>query len=156
MQYFYKLFFCLFLFFSIELSAQTTHHQYAYDANGNRVVRQTVVLTPKVAGPNQFTDLPNGLTPEQAEQGITLAAEGLTLNAFPNPATEAVQVTVEATATVTVAEARLYTGNGAVATTLSQPGNTFAVPLEGLAAGNYILWLKLSNGEIKRVQVVKM
>ena len=156
MQYFYKSFFFLFLFFSIELSAQTTHHQYTYDANGNRVVRQTVLLSPKVAGPNQITDLPSGLTPEQAEQGITLAAEGLTLNAFPNPATEAIQVTVEATAEVTVTEARLYTNNGSIATTLKQPGNTFSVPLEGLASGNYILWLKLSNGEIKRVQVVKM
>ena len=139
---------------TIGLKAQTTEHNYTYDANGNRILRHSVTL--KVANPNTPTTLPNGLTEQQVLAGTTLQEEGFALKAYPNPAQEAVHVDLANATAVTVAEARLYTGSGAVATTLSQPGNTFAVPLEGLAAGNYILWLKLSNGEIKRVQVVKM
>lgn len=141
--------------------AQTTPHKqynYSYDANGNRIERdmQVVMLAPKTTAPTAVTTLPNGVTPEQVAAGATLAAEGLTLNAYPNPATQQVTVSVNSTTETTVTEARLYNSTGSVHTTLQNPGANFTVPLEGLAAGKYILWLKLSSGEIERVRVVKM
>jgi YD repeat-containing protein len=142
--------------------AQTTtphkQYNYSYDANGNRIERdmQVVMLAPKTTDPTAITTLPDGVTQEEVAAGATLAAEGLTLNAYPNPATQQVTVNLNGTAETTVTEARLYSSTGSVHTSLQEPGNNFSVSLEGLAAGNYILWLKLSNGEIQRVRVVKL
>jgi hypothetical protein len=155
-------FFAVFVLLAPTTQAQTTtphkQYNYSYDANGNRIERdmQVVMLAPKTTDPNAITTLPNGLTPEQVAAGATLAAEGLTLNAYPNPATQRVTVNLNSTAETTVTEARLYSSTGSVHANLQAPGATFSVPLEGLAAGTYILWLKLSTGEIKRVQVVKV
>jgi hypothetical protein len=117
---------------------------------------QVVMLAPKTTDPTAITTLPDGVTQEEGAAGATLAAEGLTLNAYPNPATQQVTVNLNSTAETTVTEARLYNSTGSVHTSLQEPGVNFSVPLEGLAAGNYILWLKLSSGEIQRVRVVKL
>jgi YD repeat-containing protein len=151
-------------FLSCFSQAQTTipHNQYdyTYDANGNRIERdmQEVLLVPyqKTTSPNAVTTLPNGLTPEQVAAGATLSAAGMQLSAYPNPANEQVTVALSSTTETTIIEARLYGTNGSIHTTLQNPGANFNVPLEGLAAGKYILWLKLSNGEIERVRVVKL
>jgi hypothetical protein len=155
--------FSLVLIGAYEMSAQTVSHNqynYSYDANGNRIKRnmEEVLLVPhqKTTNPNAVTTLPNGLTPEQVAAGATVEAEGLTLNAYPNPATQQVTVTLNSTAETTVTEARLYNSTGSVHANLQAPGVNFSVPLEGLAAGTYILWLKLSSGEIERVRVVKL
>ena len=142
------------------LSAQNPgkSHNYTYDANGNRIERDMmlVMLAPKVTNTLEATTLPNGLTPEQPVAGATLQAAGLTLNAYPNPATQQVTVALSSTAETAVIEARLYGTNGSIHTTLQNPGINFSVSLEGLAAGKYILWLTLSTGKIERIRVVKL
>ena len=151
-----------FVLLAITTQAQTTtpHNQYnyTYDANGNRIERDMmlVMLAPKVANPQQVTNLHNVLTPAQVEAGATLEADGFTLTAYPNPATQQVTVALSSTAETAVIEARLYGTNGSLHTTLQNPGTNFSVPLEGLAAGKYILWLKMSTGKIERIRVVKL
>ncbi len=151
-------FFSIFVFTGFFVNAQTTQHAYTYDDNGNRITRNTSTVYLKAANPQTTTTLPNGLTPEQIAAGATVSTNSVQLSAYPNPATQHITVSVasQQEQPVTVTEARLYATNGSVQATLQNPGSTFSVPLEGLAAGNYILWLKLSNGSIERVQVVKL
>jgi hypothetical protein len=152
--------FASFLSAFCQAQSTTPHKQYnySYDANGNRIERdmQVVMLVPKVANPNQPADLSGGLSPVEMEKGATVETGDLTLKAYPNPATQQVTVTLNSTAETTVTEVRLYNSTGSVHANLQAPGVNFSVPLEGLAAGTYILWLKLSSGEIERVRVVKM
>jgi hypothetical protein len=146
------------LLVSLTTAAQTTQHTYTYDDNGNRTARNTVYLTPKVANPNQSTTLAGGLTQEQIAAGATLAVgQEVILNAYPNPATEQVTISLSTQAeAIAVVEARLYSANCSAQAIMQNPGSNFTVHLEGLPAGNYTLWLKLSNGTIERVRVVKL
>lgn len=146
---------CLFILLGVFATAQT-QHTYDYDANGNRIARNTIYLTPFAGGNSQTTILPNNLSPTQIEAGTQIdVSEDVALAVYPNPTTQHITVSLQQTE-VLVREARLYSNNGSVKHTLKNPESEFSISLDGMAAGNYILWLQLTDGSIKRVTVVKL
>jgi len=134
--------------FCIAVNAQTTQHHYDYDANGNRIARNTVLLPlAPPAGGGQ------GASQKTEEPLAMPLAEDITLLAYPNPTAQHVEIA--ATGAVAIQEARLYNAQGKVLQQMQNIALPLQIEMGHLPAGNYIIWLQLLDGKIERLQVVR-
>lgn len=123
---------------------------YTHDANGNRIVRETLVL--KTANPSATNP---ALTQAQMQQeGTETYLLGSKINVYPNPTQGSVQLVIEGLAPEQTATVVLLNINGQPLQ--QQPISTAntTLDLSGYTAGVYLIRLTL-NGRSKEWRVVK-
>jgi hypothetical protein len=125
---------------------------YTHDANGNRIVRETIVL--KTANPNTSNAANSQPTAQQQEAGLETYLLGSKINIYPNPTQGSVQLVIEGLAPEHTATVVVLNANGQPMQ--QQPISTAntTLDLSGYAAGLYIVRLTL-NGRYKEWRVVK-
>lgn len=129
----------LFLFFAMEMTAQTTI-EYTYDATGNRILRQAM----RSVQPNN--------NPQQQDEQMVIPM--FAMSAYPNPTTGPVTIEIERLSSNDNCTAAIYDIAGRQI--LSQPIYSISscIDLSQYPAGYYILQVTL-NGDSQSMKIIK-